>query len=250
MTAPDMSTYTRWTCLLPALLILMASGGCRHYNDEPKTTAVSVQGDYVAYGDLGGGATNILLEITGPDSADRYAGAIRYRSSIIHFSSIGTDSSGDTLRLEYIRDLVTYRAWTVPTAASLLLHFTTPTGLAALLANKELNGTNMTGRWTGAMSSINSLQQRTATLTMNQTGQLFSGSATVTFYQTAQFQFSTGAVSGSTFQLNGTMRVGTTDYSAQFTGNYLTMDSIGGNWYAGQNGADDNGYFAFSRPFE
>jgi hypothetical protein len=250
VTAPDLKTYARLTSLLPALLIVVVLGGCRHYNDDPESTAVTIQGDYVAYGDLGDGAINMLLEISGPDSAGRYAGGIRYSGTISTFSSIVTDSSGDTLRFEYARDLITYRVWTVPKATSMLLHFTAPSEISDILANKEASGNNMTGRWTGPMSATGWPQTSTAVMIINQTGQLFTGLATVTFYQTGNFLFTTGAVSSSTFQLNGTMRVASTDYAAQFDGNYITADSIAGNWYAGQNGADGSGYYVFSRSFE
>jgi hypothetical protein len=236
--------------LLPAVALCVVAG-CKTYPNGPTApTSVSVSGNYVGAGTLDGGTSNIFLTISGPDSLEHFAGQINYRSQAIDLSSVTEDSTGDTIRFQYPRDNVQHVAWALADASGLSVHYTAPTGIAAIRLNREIGGYNMSGIWQGTMFSNGLLAQRAASLTMDQEGSIYYGTLDVNLGQSAHVQFSSGGYNANSFQVAGTMRYGTTDYPFTAAGSYVSRDSISGNWTAGDFGSLDHGTFDFRRSFQ
>jgi hypothetical protein len=233
-----------------AVILVLIAGmiGCKE-SPLAKPPVDGLEGEYLGYGNLGGGLTNVVFGITAPDSTYHYTGVIRYRGQLIHFNSLVSDSSGDTLRFHYHQDNTQYSGIAAVNSAFLALHFNEPAGVPDFNVNRDQSGYNMTGLWNGFMTGTTVEDIRSATMTMDQRGQLFYGTIDVRFFQTYQFQINTG-VTGSSLQLQGILHFGTTDQPCLLLGNYVTIDSIGGNWQAGTNGEADHGQYVFRRTFE
>ena len=93
-------------------------------------------------------------------------------------------------------------------------------------------------------------EQSAATLTMDQQTQSFYGAAETVFLLSVRFEFDNGVANGSGFQLSGQYRVGTSSYPTLLVGSYVSRDTLGGNWDAGENGSVDRGAFWFYRSFD
>ena len=241
-----------WLAIHAAVALLIAAG-CKTYPNGPTApTEVSVGGGYVGSGTLDGSTANIRLRIAGPDTLGHYSGDIDYLSQDIALASATKDSSGDTIRFQYTRSNVLHAAWAAVDGSGLTVHYTAPTGISAIRLNRGF-GTdtlNLTGIWQGTMFSYGLLTNRTASMTIDQEGGLFGGTLDVTLDRAAHVQVTSGGYSGNSFQFTGTMRYGTTDYSFSAAGSYVTVDSVSGNWSAGDFGSLDHGSFDFRRPFQ
>jgi hypothetical protein len=236
--------------LFPILLLVLAVSGCRHYNDDPIDIGTALQGTYVGSGNLGGGTVNIVLSVVGPDSLSRYSGAIRYDGAITDFSSVRVDSTQDSIHFEYTRRSTVYRLWSLTGPSGLVLNYTQPSGIASIRVNREMEGYNLSGVWGGAMSSSGLQIQNSAVMTMDQSGQLFTGTVRVVLFDTYNFVVQSGTLSRAAFQLNGTVRLSSVDYPGTFYGTFVSRDSVSGSWQVGNNASIDQGYFAFGRSFE
>jgi hypothetical protein len=238
----------------PALTILMAMwlliAGCHRSPLQPGGPAQpAVSGNYVGVGTVNGRASNILMVVIGPDSVGRLGGSITYQSLTSNFEEIYSDSTGDTLQFRYRRDTTLHRGWALISISALSVHLTEPVS-ASFQLNRETNGTNMTGLWSGLMSSTLIQDVRTASATLDQTGQLYSGEIEVTFFEATHFQITSGAADNTAFQMSGTMLVGASSTEALFQGSFATADSIRGYWQAGPNGSVDSGEFGFVRHYD
>jgi hypothetical protein len=227
-------------------MLILAS--CKKSPTNPAPVAQSLAGIYVGIGQLGGGATNIRVEFA-QDSLERWIGGIRYRGAVTYFETVQLDSTEDTVHFAYHRSDVSYQAWALISGSGLAFHFTTPANVPEFSLNREQDGTNLSGAWSGWMYSQFVGTIHSAVMTMDQRDQLFYGTLTTVLWETAQFQFNTGVSNASSFQLSGTARIGTSDTPCLLYGNYLTVDSVAGNWQLGQNGSVDQGSFAFGRYF-
>lgn len=195
---------------------------------------------------------NVLLSLIGPDSSGHISGTIHHGGQSATLATADRDSSGDTLRLTYTlgdSPPVTHRAWTLIEATGLRVHYTEPAIVPEFHLNREQGGTNMTGLWRGQMYSRFLSAWREASMSMDQSGELYGGTIDVALVQNAHFQLNTGVTGSGNFQLAGTVRIGTGDYPALLTGVYANTDSLVGNWQAGTNAEIDNGSFAFRRNF-
>jgi hypothetical protein len=230
----------------------MSSSGCKHYPDNPQDTQVPLQGSYVGLGNLDHASDtyNISLALTGPDSAGHYAGQIGYRSVLTDLATVLRDSTGDTLRFQYLRNNTAYSAWALFSTTGLQVHFVAPTGIDAFRLNREIGGFNMSGYWQGLMYSVNLQQQTGAAMSMDQEGSSFYGTLDANLFEHAEISFRSGGYNGSSFQMTGTMRISSSDYPVLVAGNYVTHDSIAGSWEAGSNGSYDRGTFAMGRRFQ
>ena len=112
-----------------------------------------------------------------------------------------------------------------------------------------MGGYNLTGMWSGDMSSTVLEGQRVADMDMNQAGSLFLGEVDVTFTAPWTFQFNSGTTSAASFQLNGTVQTESGQYPALFSGNFSGPDVIVGLWQAGSESEIDYGEFQFTRSF-
>ena len=240
--------------LRPAIAILataLALAGCRSWPEDTSPLEPPLaEGTYVGSGTLGGGATNVLMAITGPDTSGQLDGAIRYRSQIITLEDIHRVTDTDSLWFRYRRDDVLYRAWAWLGGNGLAVHFEEPAGIATFRLNREIAGYNMSGLWRGLMSSIALQQQSDATMSMDQQGQSFYGTAETAFIQSAHFELNNGVANAGSYHLTGTLYEGTASVSALLVGTYLARDTLGGNWDAGENGSVDRGEFWFYRSFD
>jgi hypothetical protein len=225
--------------------------GCRHFPDQPKPVQQPLQGSYVGIGNLNAdhSATNVSMAIEGPDSLGHYTGQIGYLSVVTTLDSVVRDSTGDTLIIRYTRNSAIYRPLARVTSSGMTVHFTQPTGIAAFLMNREVNGYNMTGMWVGKIYSNGLGVLRDATMTMDQEGTLFQGTVNVNLFQSAQFNLSSGSYNAGTFQISGTARMAGNDYPVLMAGNFVNVDSLSGNWQLGTNGGDDAGTFYMGRSF-
>lgn len=239
-----------------SLLVLLTAiavfgWGCRTWPDDSSTNEpAAAEGSYVGNGNLGGGSTNILMAVVGPDSAGLFNGGIRYRSQITSFEDIYRVTNSDSLWLRYHRDNVLHRAWAMIGNNGLSIHFVEPTGIPTFRVNREIGGYNMSGAWNGSMSSTTWQLQNDASLTMDQQGQSFVGSVETAFFQTIRFEVNNGVANGNSFHLNATMFSGTSRYTALIYGTYSARDTTAGYWEAGENGSVDNGQFLFFRSFD
>ncbi|RPH94074.1 hypothetical protein EHM69_08350 [candidate division KSB1 bacterium] len=242
--------YFRFMLMTASLLFLLVLSGCKTWPDDDPIPQPELAGTYVGAGNIGGGLTNVLMQITGPDSAGALSGAIRYRSVITSFSSLLQDSTGDTLRFRYLRNSTVYRAWVYVGAAGLTVHFEEPDDIPAFRLNREVDGYNLSGLWVGPMTSSSAQEERAATMDMDQQGQSFYGTVDVSFYRTLQFHLTSGAASVASFEMSGILTIGTTDYPAFFSGQYYAPDTVHGYWQAGSSGEVDHGEYLYFRSFE
>lgn len=157
---------------------------------------------------------------------------------------------GDTLNFAYVRNNATYRAWCLTGDAGMLVYFVQPEQLSAIAMNREIGGYNMSGMWSGAMTSTSWQVERSAQMTMSQSSQLFSGTINVDFPISAQFLIGNGAASNAAFQLSGSERISLTDYPTLLVGSFNAPDTISGSWQSGTQGEVDQGYFWFARSFQ
>ena len=225
--------------------------GCHSWPDESSNDeSATAQGSYVGSGRLGGSPTNILVIVSGPDSASRYSGSIRYRSLITDFEDVFHVINSDSLWFRYHRDNVFYRAWAAITGSGLSLHFVEPSGIPAFRVNREISGYNMSGQWNGRMSSIRWQLQNDAVMTIEQEGQSFGGTVETAFFQTTRFEVNNGVINEGAFHLNAMMFIGSSNTSAILYGIYSARDTTAGFWEAGENGTTDNGQFIFYRSFD
>jgi hypothetical protein len=232
--------------MVVAFAVIIAAG-CRHFPNEPAPAPVTVQGVYRGVGVLGGSATNVTLGITGPDSVGHFTGSIDYRTVLTALDSIVRDSTGDSLRFRYARDNVIYRAVASLTSTTMLLNFTAPSEIPQFRLNKEIGGYNLSGYWSGAMYSNFLQTYRTATMSMDQDGNIFIGTVDVNLIESAHANISTGGYSQNEFQFNGTAQIASSQYPTAFGGHYVNADSVVGNWQVGTNGEIDSGTFNFGR---
>jgi hypothetical protein len=239
------------TLVLIGIAVVLLETGCRTWPDESNNNEPAVaQGSYVGSGELGGSSANILITVAGPDSAGLYSGSIHYRSQTTAFEDIIAVTDSDSLWFHYRRDDVMYRAWATYSSSGLTIHFVEPSDVPAFRVNREINGYNMSGTWDGRMSSAYWQVSNDASLTMEQEGQSFIGTATTAFSQTTSYEVSNGVANEASFQLNATMYVGANRYSAILYGTYAARDTTSGYWQAGDNGSVDHGEFVFCRTFE
>lgn len=241
---------TKKLIIIPlALLASLMISSCRSWPDNPEQVITQVQGFYIGVGNIGGGLTNVLIEILTADSLGNLKGSIVYRSDTTQFSQIRTNASLDSVWFVYLRDTTIYHADAVVSGLGLSVSFTSPAGIPVFRVNKEVSGYNMTGIWNGQMTSTYSLNSHDAQMNMTQESGLFSGTVNVTFQQAVTFELNGGAVNGADFQLSGTMGSAANGISALFYGRYESSDRISGYWSAGPNGDNDNGEFVFIRTF-
>jgi hypothetical protein len=233
------------------LATALAFAGCRSWPEDTSPLEPPLaEGTYVGSGALGGGATNVLMAITGPDTNGQLDGAIRYRSQIITLEDIYRVTDTDSLWFRYWRDNVLHRAWALLGGNGLAVHFEEPAGIATFRLNREIGGYNMSGLWRGLMSS-NALQlQCDASLTMDQQGQSFYGTSETVFVQTARFDLNNGVAGEGSYHMTGTYDIAAASYSTLWVGTYVARDTLLGNWDAGENGSVDRGEFWFYRSFE
>ena len=233
------------------LMIGVMLTGCRTWPDDSAPLEPPLaEGSYVGSGTLGGGATNVLMAINGPDTSGQLDGAIRYRSQVIALEDIYRVQDGDTVWFRYNRDDELYRAWALLGGNGLAVHFVEPTGIPAFRLNREISGYNMSGMWRGLMSSTALQLQSEAALSMDQQGQSFYGTAETVFIQSARFELNNGVANESSFHLTGTLYEGTASASVLMVGTYVARDTLAGNWNAGENGSVDRGEFWFCRSFD
>jgi hypothetical protein len=233
------------------LALALALTGCRTWpDDSTPLEPPAAEGSYVGSGTLGGGATNVLMAVNGPDTSGQLDGAIRYRSQIISLEDIYRVPDSDTLWFRYRRDNVLHRAWALLGGNGLAVHFTEPVGIPTFRLNREIAGYNMSGSWRGLMSSTALQLQSDATLSMDQQGQSFYGTAETAFIQSAHFELNNGVANAGSFHLTGTLYEGTASVSTLLVGTYLARDTLDGNWDAGENGSVDRGEFWFYRSFD
>ena len=233
------------------LVAAVVLSGCRSWPDDTTPLEPPIaEGSYVGAGTLGGGATNVLMGINGPDTSGQLDGAIRYRSQIIELEDIFRVQDADTLWFRYRRDDVLQRAWGLLGGTGLAVHFVEPADIPTFRLNREIAGYNMSGRWRGLMSSTALPQESEATLSMDQQGQSFYGTAETVFIQSARFELDNGVANESSYHLTGTLYEGTGSAAVLMVGTYLARDTMQGNWDAGENGSVDRGAFWFYRSFD
>ncbi|MBU0509965.1 hypothetical protein KKH27_14170 [bacterium] len=224
--------------------------GCKSSpTDSPAEQQATLAGTYVGIGNLGGSQTNILMEFSGPDSLDAYGGTIRYRSAVLSFDDVYVNAEGDTVFFRYSRDSVVYRAWGLIEHTSLDLSFIEPTGVASFQVNRKSSGFNLSGLWSGIMSSTYVSQPVSAVMNMNQQGQLFWGTIDLSPSYTLNIQISSGASAEASFQFSGEAWVFSERIPASFAGSYFAPDTISGLWQAGESPLYDSGEFLFWRSF-
>jgi hypothetical protein len=240
--------WDHWFGCLLCVFALAAISSCKKSPTAPTPSTKSLVGIYVGLGQLDGGTTNVLIEFT-QDSLARWIGGIRYRGAMTYFESIILDSTQDTARFTYHRSDTHYQAWALVASGGLTVHFIAPTGVPEFAVNREQDGANMSGAWSGWMYSQLVGTTHTAVMTMEERDQLFTGSLTTIIWETAQFQFNSGVTNAPSFQISGTTHIGTSTTPCLFFGSYVTADSVAGNWQLGQNGDVDQGTFALGRYF-
>jgi hypothetical protein len=233
--------------LLPLLLLALLMLSCRKWPDNPQSTDTSLQGFYVGIANIGGGYTNVLVEVLTADSLGNLKGTIIYRSDTCTFTEITTNSAKDTLWFKYTRESTAYQAWAKITNVSMTVNITTPTGIPAFRLNKEISNYNMSGLWTGLMSSTLYQNSYNSDMTMDQAGSLFSGTIVVSFPQQQTYTLRSGAVSQSGFQISGTLGTSSTGTAVIFEGSYQNVDRVGGYWHL--DDMSDQGQFLFIRSF-
>jgi hypothetical protein len=236
--------------IIVILLCSLFVVSCRKWPDQPEPTPTQVQGFYVGVGNLDGGPTNVLLEVMTSDSLGNLRGTIIYRSDTLVLTEIRTNAAVDTLWYSYTRESLLHRAVGLIVGAGLTVRYSEPIGIPTFRLNREVGSFNMSGQWTGQMTSTQIQDGRDATMLMNQEGTLFLGTVSISIYQSLTFSLSSGAANGSDYQLAGSVRVGTSTLSTLFYGNYSTSDRIGGFWQMGDNGSTDHGEFLFTRSFQ
>ena len=230
------------------LTVLVLS--CRKWPSDSRPGSETGEASFVGIGNLGGGSTNVLVVLSGLEAGRYASGSITYRSATSTFTELDATEAGDTVRFAYSRSGTDYAGWALNTSTGLAMTFTQPSGITPFTVNRELDGFNMTGYWSGDMSSTVIEGQRTANLAMDQAGSLFLGSADVSFFEPWTFTFTSGTQNVASFQIVGSVSTSGGSYDAQFTGNYSGPDSIGGWWSAGSEGEIDGGEFLFTRSFQ
>ena len=241
-------TGARIVSLIIALVTLF-SAGCK------KTPPVAAQGprseeaSFVGVGSIDGSPANILVVLVETDAGGYSSGFIGYRSVNSDFSEFSAPAASDTIRFGYSRGTTTYRGWALRHANGFTTNFTEPAGIPVFELNSEMGGYNLTGMWSGDMSSTVLEGQRVADMDMNQAGSLFLGEVDVTFTAPWTFQFNSGTTSAASFQLNGTVQTESGQYPALFSGNFSGPDVIVGLWQAGSESEIDYGEFQFTRSF-
>jgi len=240
-------TLARVTSVL--LLAAFFHSGCRESPTLGPEPFGPTQTSYVGIAEFSG-PTNVLIVFTSnSDSENTVTGSITYLSQTLVLTELISDPASDSLRFSYVRDNLTHHAWALKSAFSLDVHITEPAGISPFQMNLELDGYNMTGLWTGEMSSTVLQGQRPATMMMIQTGTSFEGGAQVNFFETWNFDISDGTASGDAFELSGTV-YGSGSYPALWRGSYMSFDRISGTWDVGEQSEIDRGEFLFTRSFE
>jgi hypothetical protein len=239
--------------LFTVVSTLALIAGCRKAADEkPASSGAVLQGSYVGIAQISGNNQNVLLTVAGPDSAGTIVGAIHHSGGAWTLATATLDSSGDTLRFTYQPAEIspnTYAARAVIGATGLSIHYVSPPTIPDFVVNREVNGTNMSGLWNGMVYSRSLINWRSATMDMDQSGQLYGGSVDFSLGQNVHCNITTGVTSGGSFQISGTARRGQIDYPIVFNGHYATLDSLVGDWLMGTNGTEDEGSFAFRRSY-
>lgn len=230
---------------------LMLASGCKNSpTDSPPSEAPNLQGTYIGHGTLSGSAGNILAQFLGPDSTGEYTGAIRYHSTITTFDDVYRTAEGDTVFCRFQRNGTTYRFWSCIETTGMFLNFSEPLGVATLRVNRESPGFNMTGFWSGLMSSATVPDAVSASLLMDQRGQIFWGTLDVALPDNPDFEFNSGAAAGASFQISGSAWIFSQQIPAEFAGTYLAQDTIRGVWQTGGSVVYDEGEFYFMRTYD
>lgn len=230
-------------------LAAVVLAGCRQFPTDNKPVPSPVSGSYVGVVNLEGGDTNVIVVLAGPDSAGQFSGAIYYRGRNSTFSQTTVNAAADSVQFRYLRLNTLYVGVAVVTSTSLVITLATPTGIPAFHVNRELLGYNLTGTWSGSMYSALTEITHGATMSLDQSGQLFQGSIESNFLQTYQFQITSGAANQNAFQMTGTAHIAAQDFPTLFVGYYTAVDTVTGTWQAGQNAEIDHGDFVFVRLF-
>lgn len=230
---------------------LLLAAGCKNSpTDSPPQPPPDLQGTYVGFGTISGSAGNILVEFLGPDSAGEYTGAIRYHSTITAFDDVYRTAEGDTVFGRFQRGGTTYRFWSAIETTGMLLNFSEPLGITTLRVNRESPGYNMSGLWGGLMSSTAVPNAVSASMMMDQRGQIFWGTLDVALPDNPDFEILSGAAAGASFQLSGRAWVFSQQIPAEFAGSYWAQDTITGVWQAGESVVYDQGEFYFVRSYD
>lgn len=235
--------------LILAAVCLLTCAGCRQSTDGGGDTPPppEPQGSYVGFGNLGSGNVNIALYIETVDTLGNLAGTIGYDGQTIQLNPIYTDSAIDTLWFNYTRGSTLYRVRSLIQTNGLTLNYLEPDNITSFRVNREFDGYNMTGLWSGTMTSNQLQVSRNATMAMDQQGQLFYGSIEVSFFYLWIFTVENGVGNEDAFQLSGTANVSGDSYEAVLVGQYISVDAITGMW---ESPGIDQGEFTFTRSFE
>ncbi|MBI5059277.1 hypothetical protein HZB60_05790 [candidate division KSB1 bacterium] len=222
---------------------------CKKYPTDPEhPIEATVAGGYVGVAALGEPVANVRIEVTQADSAD-FSGAIAYRGATLALSNIYTDSAEDTLWFNFHRDGTLYRAQAEIQDIGLVVHVQEPSGVSDFRVNREFSGYNLTGYWSGQLSSTQWSTVNDAQFSMDQRGALFAGIVTTSFVQAYQFQLTSGGVNAGSFQLQGVLVLGGTSYPTLWSGTYTGRDTVSGVWDGGDQGSVDSGQFIFYRSY-
>ena len=235
---------------LPWLVAVLLSTSCRQTAPVDAQQPTETLTSYVGIASFSAVPTNVLIVASqSADAPATLSGSITYQSQHTDFAEITLSDDGDTLRFNYVRSNVLYRAWAVKSSVDLRVHFTEPTGIPVFRLNRETNGHNMTGIWNGEMSSTFAPGPQSVTLVMDQTGTVFTGETSVNFFEPWTFELSTGSVSGSAFELSGSVH-GSSTVPTSWQGYYVGFDTLTGTWNAGGEAEIDGGEFFLSRWFQ
>jgi hypothetical protein len=229
--------------------VVAVLAGCRTWPTNTKPAPSPLASSYVGVGNLDGGLTNVILLITGPDSAGNFAGGMYYRDTSSTFTSVTVNAASDSVRFRFLRSGTVFDGTALVLSSALMVEFSLPTGIQSFRVNRELEGYNLTGLWNGSMYSALTEFTRNATMTMDQNGQLFNGEIDVTFDQAYHFMITTGTANQNAMQMSGTARISALEFPTLFVGTYSEIDTVQGTWQAGQNSEIDHGDFIFVRSF-
>ncbi|MBU1636162.1 hypothetical protein KKC97_00670 [bacterium] len=238
------------------ILLVAAMNACKKSSTEPVETVPSIAGgSYVGYDDLGDGFVNVWLAVIEGETdttsgIPSLSGFIEYGDEREQMLSITTNAAQDSLWLQYSYGGVIHRASSDISVEGLELIFSTPAGLPVLRLNREIGGSNMTGKWLGTMTSNYWQVTSSAVMIMDQWGVDFIGDVDANLYEDLHGDINAGSVAGVDFSLTGTGYYGSYSADLTFWGQYIHQDTIGGNWQIGTGSqAYDNGSFLFWRDF-
>jgi hypothetical protein len=233
--------------VLVSLIMLLGISGCKEADTPPiESGPYPSVGDYSGLALISGSYVNVKLEITEDSlhSADR----IVYAGEAAGLSNVYTDSEGDTLWFTYLRGMQQYRVWAGIFDTGLDLHYLEPTGFPSFAVNRQIAGYNLTGRWTGQISS-EIYAGSECILLAEQRGNGFAGNLTASFVAGFTCQFTAGSSSGAAFSLSGTGAIGSTTFPVTLQGQYSSADQIHGTWSATGSSYADHGDFVMERAF-